>query len=108
MCRIVEYYVIFIYFQAAVSALLAVSGLYVEKNQNNYYVIFDNSTQYTYQITVHLSSLGVPGMPWRHPQILADQLTLSQPGGAAYAHYIPIFSDLSTALNATENTYSIE
>ena len=34
MCRIVEfskYYVIFIYFQAAVSALLAVSVLYVEK-----------------------------------------------------------------------------
>ena len=27
-----------------------------------------------------VSSLGVPGMPW-HPQILADQLTLSQPGG---------------------------
>ena len=34
MCRLVEflkYYVIFIYFQAAVSALLAVSVLYVEK-----------------------------------------------------------------------------
>ena len=34
MCRILEfskYYVIFIYFQAAVSALLAVSVLYVEK-----------------------------------------------------------------------------
>ena len=29
-----KYYVIFIYFQAAVSALLAVSVLYVEKNQN--------------------------------------------------------------------------
>ena len=27
-----------------------------------------------------VSSLGVPGVPW-HPQILADQLTLSQPGG---------------------------
>ena len=26
-------------------------------------------------------------MPW-HPQILADQLTLSQPGGADYAHQI--------------------
>ena len=36
MCRIVEfskYYIIFIYFQAAVSALLAVSVLYVEKNK---------------------------------------------------------------------------
>ena len=31
MCRIVEYYAIFIYFQAAVSALLAVSVLYSEK-----------------------------------------------------------------------------
>ena len=44
MCRIVEfskYYVIFIYFQAAVSALLAVSVLYIEKNQNKYYVILD-------------------------------------------------------------------
>ena len=27
-----------------------------------------------------LSSLGVPGVPW-NPQILAYQLTLSQPGG---------------------------
>ena len=27
-----------------------------------------------------LSSLGVPGVPW-HTQILADQLTLFQPGG---------------------------
>ena len=26
-----------------------------------------------------VSSMGVPGVPW-HPQILADQLTLSQPG----------------------------
>ena len=45
-----------------------------------------------------LSSLGVP---W-HPRILADQLTLSQPGGADYAHYIttgtPRFSDLPLAL----------
>ena len=29
----------------------------------------------------------VHGVPW-HPQILADQLTLSQPGGGAdYAHH---------------------
>ena len=26
-------------------------------------------------------------LPWQ-PQILADQLTLSQPGGADYAHHI--------------------
>ena len=32
-----------------------------------------------------LSSLGVPGVPW-HNQILAGQLTLSQPGGTYYAH----------------------
>ena len=37
--------------------------------------------------TTGVSSLGVPGVPW-HPQILADQLTLSQPGGADYAHHI--------------------
>ena len=48
-----------------------------------------------------LSSLGVPGVPW-HTQILADQLTLFQPGGTYYAHLIttgtPGFSDLPTAL----------
>ena len=37
-----------------------------------------------------------------HTQILADQLTLFQPGGTDYAHLIttgtPGFSDLSTAL----------
>ena len=46
-----------------------------------------------------LSSLGVP---W-HTQILADQLTLFQPGGTDYAHLIttgtPGFSDLPTALH---------
>ena len=40
-----------------------------------------------------------PGVP-QHPQILADQLTLSQPEGADYAHQIttgtPGFSDLPT------------
>ena len=48
-----------------------------------------------------LSSLGVPGVPW-HTQILADQLTLFQPGGTDYAHLITTgtleFSDLPTAL----------
>ena len=48
-----------------------------------------------------VSSLGVPGVPW-HPQILADQLTLSQPGGTDYAHLIPTgtpgFLDLPTTL----------
>ena len=48
-----------------------------------------------------LSSLGVPGVPW-HTQILADQLTLLQPGGTDYAHLIttgtPGFLDLPRAL----------
>ena len=52
-----------------------------------------------------LSSLGVPGVPW-HTQILADQLTLFQPGGTDYAHLIttgtPGFSDLPTALELAE------
>ena len=34
-----------------------------------------------------LSSLGVPGMPW-HTQILAIQLTLSQPEGTDYSHLL--------------------
>ena len=48
-----------------------------------------------------VSSLWVQGVPW-HPQILADQLTLSQPEGTDYAHLIttgtPEFLDLPTAL----------
>ena len=51
------------------------------------------------------SSLGVPGVPW-HTQILADQLTLFQPGGTDYAHLTttgtPRFSDLPTALEVAE------
>ena len=47
------------------------------------------------------SSLGVPGVPG-HTQILADHLTLFQPGGKDFAHLItngtPGFSDLKTAL----------
>ena len=55
----------------------------------------------TPEICSGLSSLGVPGVPG-HTQILADQLTLFQPGGTDYAHVIttgtPGFSDLPTAL----------
>ena len=53
-----------------------------------------------------VSFLGVPGVPW-HTQILADKLTLFQPGGyrTDYAHLIttgtPGFSDLPTALVCT-------
>ena len=49
-----------------------------------------------------MSSLGVPGVPCPPPQILADQLNLSQPGGADYSHHIstctPWFPDLPTVL----------
>ena len=49
-----------------------------------------------------LSSLGAPDVPW-HTQILADQLTLFQPGETDYAHLITSgtsgFLDLSTALS---------
>ena len=49
--------------------------------------------------------------PWGHPQILADQLTLSQPGGTDYAHLIttgtPRFSDLPTALHPTQKFTSM-
>ncbi len=55
----------------------------------------------SFPVHTGLSSLGVPGVPW-HTQILADQLTLFQPGGTDYAHLIttgtPGFSDLPTAL----------
>ena len=51
-----------------------------------------------------LSSLGVPG----HTQILADQLTLFQPGGTDYAHLIttgtPRFSDLPCVGNVSTRT----
>ena len=49
-----------------------------------------------------LLSPGLPGVPC-HPQILAGQLTLSQPGGADYAHNIIWcgFSNLPTALHRT-------
>ena len=50
-----------------------------------------------------LSESGVPGVPW-NPQNLADQLTLSQPGGGGgdYTHHIttgpPGFSALPTTV----------
>ena len=52
-------------------------------------------------VNAGLSSLGVPGVPWQ-TQILADQLTLFQPGGTDFPHIITIgtpgFSNLPTAL----------
>ena len=71
-----------------------------------------NFTSTTFQKVYHSScntdtgpsSMGVPGVPW-HTQILAEQLTLFQPGGTNYAHLIttgtPGFSDLPTALGHT-------
>ena len=38
--------------------------------------------------SARVSSLVVPGVPW-HPQILADQLTLSQPGGPSNYYWHP-------------------
>ena len=47
----------------------------------------------------------MPCVPW-HTQILADQLTLFQPGGTDYARLIttgtPGFSDLSMALQGSD------
>ena len=55
----------------------------------------------------------VPGVPW-HPQILANQLTNSQPGRADYAHYITSdpsgFSDFPTVLcriNGLDAVFSV-
>ena len=47
-----------------------------------------SGSRYLYYLcTSGLSSLGVPSVPW-HTHILADQLTLFQPGGTNYAHLI--------------------
>ena len=52
----------------------------------------------------------MPGVPW-HTQILADQLTLFQPGGTDYAHLIttgtPGFYDLPTALRRIIGQFSL-
>ena len=55
--------------------------------------------------SIIIESLGVPGVLC-HPKILANQLTLSQPGGQIMPIYVittgpPGFSDLPTALNYT-------
>ena len=56
-----------------------------------------------------LGVMGVPGVPW-YPQILADQLTLSEPGETNYVNLIttdtPGFSDLPTALYVWDLTLS--
>ena len=49
-----------------------------------------------------LEKLGVPGVPWQ-PQILADQLTLSQPRGADYAHQIILAPRLQQAIHNQRN-----
>ena len=66
---------------------------------------FVTSLHQVHLLTSGPSSLGVPGVPW-HTQILADQLTLSQPGETNYAHLITTgtsgFSDLPTALDMSQ------
>ena len=47
--RISEYYEIFVHFQEAVSELLAVSVLYIEKNQNKYYILI-----WKFEISSHI------------------------------------------------------
>ena len=81
------------------------AGYTLEKQQNRDLIrIIKGHFEINWPLTAGLSSLGVPGVPW-HTQILADQLTLFQPGGTAYAHLIktdtPGFSDLPTALHLT-------
>ena len=46
----------------------------------NLATVLKSALQLNTLFTVKLLSLEVPGVPW-HPQILADQLTLSQQGG---------------------------
>ena len=54
---------------------------------------------YKFFLLMPFIGLSSPGV---HPKVLADQLTLSQPGGADYAHQIttgtPGFSNFLTAL----------
>ena len=76
-------------------------GWWVRKWQNLVHVVVECPlTALPFLFYKGLSSLGVPGVPW-HTQILADQLTLFQPGQTP--NYIittgtPGFSDLPTAL----------
>ena len=53
----------------------------------NFSVYLDISQQGKQSLVAGLSSLGEPGVPW-HPHFVADQLTLSQPRGADYAHQL--------------------
>ena len=61
----------------------------------------------TYILTFHSRGIisGDARVPW-HPHILADQLTLSQPGWKDYAHLIttgtPVFSDLLRAKHSKD------
>ena len=72
--------------------------LLAKKNEGSYLSFTVMNDEYYF---TGPSSLGVPGVPG-HTQILADQLTLFQPGGTDYANLIttgtPGFSDLTTAL----------
>ena len=59
-------------------------------------------TVHLYYYDIHKAGLSSLGVPW-HPQILANQLTLSQPGGQIMLtnhSSTPRFSDLATALQS--------
>ena len=56
-----------------------------EKNTTKSWGFYKQYKVFAVHIDAGLSSLGVPGVP-RHTQILADHLTLFQPGGTDYAH----------------------
>ena len=67
-----------------------------------FYLYSISSSQYIFhEIFIPIMQACRPWVP-RHTQILADQLTLFQPGGTDYAHLIatgtPGFSDLPKAL----------
>ena len=59
----------------------------IDKIETVLFSLFQHQMSYQNVSLTGMSSLGVPGVPW-HPQILADHLTLYQPGGADYAHQI--------------------
>ena len=72
-----------------------------------YFMLTTGSDCLTLHVSMHCSTAGLlslelPGVPW-HPQILADQLTVSQPGGRLCPpnnNCTPRFSELPTALSS--------
>ena len=73
---------------------------YVDKKECSFQIFLNEMLWFGLYLNSGLSQVGGWGVP--PTQFLADQLTLSQPGGADYTHHIttchPGFSDLATAL----------